>query len=117
MGALVWLSAIAGFRSMFYAAVTLAFSFFVPRRQVLFALPMLLWYFNQYTLIWVEWIPYWLQPRMVLTPNVMYWAEGVTEWGVLWRIALGMVCLAVAVWTLFVLRVRRTGIFGGEQDE
>ena len=114
---LVWQASMAGFRSMFYAVATFAFSFFVPKRQVLFALPMLLWYFNQYALIWVEWIPNWLQPRVVFDLSGFWYFESISEWGMLWRTALTMFCLAVAVWALFVLRLHRTGIFGGEQSE
>lgn len=114
---LVWLVGMAGFRSMFYAVVTFAFSFFVPKRQVLFALPMLLWYFNQYALVWVGWIPNWLQPRVVFDFGNAGLFGSVSEWGVLWWTALGMACLAVAVWALFVLRLRGAGIFGGEQNE
>ena len=114
---LVWQVSMAGFRSMFYAVVTFAFSFFVPRRQVLFALPMLLWYFNQYTLPWVGWIPDWLQPRVVFDLENAGRFGSVSEWGILWRVTVSMVCLAVAVWALFVLHLRRAGIFGGEQSE
>lgn len=114
---LAWMSMMAGFRSMFYAVATLAFSFFVPRRQVLLALPMLLWYFNQYALVWVEWIPFWLQPGTALTPGIVSLAGGVPEWGILGLAAIGLTCLAVAVWALFVLRLRRAGTFGGEQIE
>lgn len=108
---------LAGFRSMFYSVVTFVFSFFVPRRRVLLALPMLLWYFNQHVLVWVEWIPLWLQPRIVFDLSGVQEFGGISEWGRIWRVAVGMVCLAVAVWAVFVLRLRRTGIFGGEQVE
>ncbi len=108
---------LAGFRSMFYSVVTFAFSFFVPKRRVMLALPLLLWYFNQHVLVWVEWIPLWLQPRIVFDLSGMQEFKGISEWGVIWRVAVFMVCFAVAVWALFVLCLRRTGIFGGGQDE
>ena len=114
---LATLAFLAGFRSMFYSVVTFAVSFFVPRRRVLLALPMLLWYFNQHVLVWMEWIPRWLQPRVVFDLSGTREFEGISEWGVIWRVAVFMVCFAVAVWAVFVLRLRRTGIFGGEQSE
>lgn len=115
---LVWRGAMEGFCSMFYAVVTLAFSFFVPRRRVLLALPIILWYFNQYALSWIKWIPYWLQPKEVFNFDGTYiLGDSESEWGILCRAAIGLTCLAVAVWALFVLRLRRAGTFGGEQIE
>lgn len=111
------LGVLAGFRSLFYSLLAFVISFFVPHRRVLPAIPMLLWYFNQYALSWVDWIPWFLQPGIIfhLPYGMMY--GGLPEWEVLGLIAVGMLVMILAVWGLFVLHLRRNGIFGGEQDE
>lgn len=117
------LGILSGLRSMFYALVTFAVSFFIPKKRVLVAIPLLFWYFSQYTLIWLEWVPRWLQPRVVfelkygmLDGETLGFGK-VSEWEMLLRIAIGMLCLVVAIWALFAWHLRRAGIFGGEQSE
>ena len=124
VGFLASMGILSGFRSMFYALLTLVVSFFIPRRRMLVAVPLLLWYFFQYVFSWLEWLPQWMQPREVfslvygsLNSERLGLGSGLSEWAVLGFIAGGMFLLAVIVWVLFILRLRRNGVFGGEQSE
>ena len=106
----------AGFRAMFYALMTLLFSCFVPKRRVLLALPLLLWYFNQYV-IQQEWIPLYIQPCKVFEVSVPMSLADLSEWQTLWYRIFVLLGLSAAVWFVCLLRLKRTGIFGGEQSE
>ena len=117
------LGILSGFRSMFYALVTFAISFVLPKKKVLVAIPILLWYFNQYVLVWLDWIPAWLQPRNIfelhygmLDASTLGLGK-ISEWNVLLRIAVGMLCLSGIIWAVFVWHLHRAGTFGGEQSE
>lgn len=107
-----------GFRAMFYALLTFLLSIFVPRKRVLVAVPALLWYINQYVLSGIEWIPLFLQPFWVFNITTpLNNLDGLTEWETLWCVALALLVLAVVIWGVLVVKLRRTGIFGGEQSE
>ena len=117
----VLLLILAGLRTVFYSLLTLGISLAVPNWRVLAAVPMLLWYLFQYILPWFEQLPPWLHPGLVfdlhsgLSPRILAGGR-LGEWGLLCCVAATLALLAAAVWLLFWLRLRRNGIFGGDQE-
>ncbi len=117
---MVSLLMLAGLRSMFYSVLTLAVTLAIPRRRMLAAVPMLLWYVFQY--FWPHGVPAWLKPSVLfdLRHNGMngriLFGRQMPEWAVLGITSGGMVLLAAIVWLLFCLRMGRNGIFGGEEE-
>ena len=120
---LIALGILAGLRTMFYALLTLLVSLFIPRRKVLVAAPYVLCYFFDNVVARIAWLPGWLNPRLLF--ETQYGALDATMLGLApmseWRylgIAAGVtLALCAAVWILFRLRLKRGGIFGGEQSE
>lgn len=102
--------------AVFYALAALAFSAFVTNRQVVLAIPILYWYFNQYILINVDWMPEWLQPRLLYETSYRGGISSLSDWQ--WFLVVLGVTLAVAVlvFLLLLFRLRSNGIFGGEDE-
>lgn len=106
-----------GYKYLFYGVITLGISLFLPRRKVVIAVPMILWYLNQYVLAGIRWIPAFLWPSVIFADG-----GGISEVlkvsplaGTL--ILTGMqICLVLAVSILFYVRIRNHGIFGGESE-
>lgn len=104
------------FSAVFYALVAMAFSAFVANRQVVLAIPILYWYFNQYIFCGLEWVPEWLQPRFWYQASYFGGSSSLSDW--LWFLVVAGATLAVAVlvFLLLLFRLRSNGIFGGEDE-
>lgn len=108
---------ICGFRAAFYALLSMAFSVFVPNRKTALALPVLLWYFNQFMLCRFEWIPDWLQPRTLYTEeNAAAFLLGISEWHAFFLVAAYTFVTAVLVFLLLQYALRRNRTFGGKME-
>ncbi len=119
-GYLVFTALLIGMRAVLACLLTLAVSLAIPRRRMLAAMPLVIWYMMQYVMTAQEWIPDWLQPAYlfrydIYIPPESLGLEGISEWGMEGILAGGLVLLAGAVWLLFCLRLKGNGIFGGEQ--
>lgn len=108
---------ICGFRAAFYALLAMAFSVFVPNRKAAAALPILLWYFNQFMLCRFDWIPDWLQPRTLYTEeNAASFLFGISEWNAFFLVAAYTFVTAVLVFLLLRYALRRNRTFGGKME-
>ena len=99
--------------AVFYALAAAAFSAFVADRQVVLALPLLYWYFNQYVLVSMEWVPEWLQPRLLYETDYRGGISSLSDWQWAWTAAGATLAAAAAVFLLLRLRLAKNGIFGG----
>lgn len=108
---------ICGFRAAFYALLAMAFSVFVPNRKAAAALPVLLWYFNQFMLCRFEWIPGWLQPRTLFTEeNAASFLFGISEWSAFFLAAAYTLVTGALVFLLLRYALRRNRTFGGKME-
>lgn len=107
----------AGFCYMFYALAALDISVFIPQRKVVVAVPMIFWYFNQFLLPWVAFVPDVINPSILFANNYSL-AEllGISDGlGLLILTGMMMVLVILSI-LLFYLRLGKHGIFGGEQE-
>lgn len=106
-----------GYKYLYYGVVTLGISFFVPKRKVVVAVPVILWYMNQYVLSGIPGIPAFMRPSIIFADwnSISEILKVSPLAGTL--ILTGMqICLVLAVSILFYVRIRNQGIFGGESE-
>lgn len=103
--------------SVYYALISLLLSIFVPKRKLVVAVPLLLWYLNQFVFVNLSFIPIFLRPSNLFDTNYSL--------GELLHISdeLGMVGLfgilavmTVVVYMVFYIALGRKGIFGGDTE-
>ncbi len=121
-GTMAFLAIRAGLRIVCMNLLVLAVSLVIPKRRMLVAVPLVLWYLMHYVMAEQEWIPDWLQPNLVFNLNVYISPEHLglgrlSDWGMIGLIVGILTALAFIVWLLFCLRLRKNGIFGGDQSE
>ena len=108
---------ICGFRAAFYALMALAFSVFLPNRRAAIAVPVLLWYFNQFMLTRVEQIPLFLQPAQIYTEyNLVTMWLNINHYKGFLFVAGYTLAAAVLVYLLLWYSLRRNTIFGGKME-
>jgi hypothetical protein len=107
----------SGFCYLYYAMLTMLVSFFIPKRKVVIAMPMIFWYFNQYVFAVLDFVPNFLKPSLLfandVSPEEM---SGFSDgWGLL-VLTITMVIVVLFTAVVFYLRLGRQGIFGGEEE-
>lgn len=113
---LFFLAGICGLRACFYSLLAMAFTIFVPNRRAAFALPLLFWYFNEYMLWYVEWIPSWIQPASLYQENPVLPEFLSNEWQFFLYLTGYTLLVAVFVFLLLLHTLRKNGTFGGELE-
>jgi hypothetical protein len=106
-----------GFYYMFYSLCTMLLSVFLPKKKVVIAFPMILWYFNQYIYPQLGDISGILEPSVIFSDSYSL-AElmGVRdEVGLLCLFGMMMV-FTVAVAFVFYIKLNRNGVFGGTEE-
>lgn len=112
------LAVISGLCYAFYSLMTLFISIFVPNKKLVIAFPMILWFIFQY--IWVK-IPF---CRSFMTPSLIF--DPTRQFGDLYNMSPYITVLiifaeisviAVVVSLVFRFKLRRSGVFGGVEDE
>lgn len=102
---------------MFYALMAMLISLFVPRRKVVAALPILIWYVIQYILPFIPGFPSILMPRTWFTQifDLAQYLRIRDELGLI--ILFGIIGIfAVITYVFFYFRLQKKGIFGGERE-
>lgn len=108
------MAGICGFRAVFYALMAQVFSVFVPDRRAVAAVPLLLYYFNQYMLSRASWLPLWLKPSIIYTKdNMLSGVLGISEWQGFLVVTAYTAFLAVLVFILLRTALYKNRIFGG----
>jgi hypothetical protein len=107
----------SGFCYLYYAMLTMLVSFFIPKRKVVIAMPMIFWYFNQYVFAVLDFVPNFLKPSLLfandVSPEEM---SGFSDgWGLL-VLTITMIIVVLFTAVVFYLRLGRQGIFGGEEE-
>lgn len=101
----------------YYGLAGLLLSVFVPKRKIVAAVPALLWYLNQFILVWISFIPKFLKPSNLFATNsslgeLMHIPDELGQLALFGILAV----MSVIVYMVFYIFLDKRGIFGGDTE-
>ena len=112
------LAVISGLCYAFYSLMTLFISIFVPNKKLVIAFPMILWFIFQYIWIRIPFLPSFMTPSLIFDPKRQFGdLYNMSPYITVLIIFAEISVIAVVVSLVFRFKLRRSGVFGGVEDE
>ena len=109
---------LSGFAYVFYSLMSLLLSIVVPKKKVIISFPMILWFFNQYIISKSKFIPGYLKPSIVFdtTYGLSEYLK-ISPYSAVALTGLGLMIISLLIYGILLFKLRRSGVFGGVEDE
>ena len=112
------LAVISGLCYAFYSLMTLFISIFVPNKKLVIAFPMILWFIFQYIWIRIPFLTSFMTPSLIFDPTRQFGdLYNMSPYITVLIIFAEISVIAVVVSLVFRFKLRRSGVFGGVEDE
>lgn len=112
------LAVISGLCYAFYSLMTLFISIFVPNKKLVIAFPMILWFIFQYIWIRIPFLPSFMKPSLIFDSTMQFGdLYNMSPYITVLIIFAEISVIAVVVSLVFRFKLRRSGVFGGVEDE
>ena len=112
------LAVISGLCYAFYSLMTLFISIFVPNKKLVIAFPMILWFIFQYIWIRIPFLTSFMTPSLIFDPKRQFGdLYNMSPYITVLIIFAEISVIAVVVSLVFRFKLRRSGVFGGVEDE
>ena len=112
------LAVISGLCYAFYSLMTLFISIFVPNKKLVIAFPMILWFIFQYIWVKIPFLPSFMTPSLIFDPKRQFGdLYNMSPYITVLIIFAEISVIAVVVSLVFRFKLRRSGVFGGVEDE
>ena len=112
------LAVISGLCYAFYSLMTLFISIFVPNKKLVIAFPMILWFIFQYIWVKIPFLPSFMTPSLIFDPTRQFGdLYNMSPYITVLIIFAEISVIAVVVSLVFRFKLRRSGVFGGVEDE
>lgn len=109
---------LSGLVYVFYALMSLMLSIIVPKKKIIVSFPMILWFFNQFIISRVNWIPGYLKPSIIFdTTYGLSEYLHISPYKAIMITAGEVFIISLFIYGIFVLKLRHSGVFGGVEDE
>ena len=98
--------------------MTLFISIFVPNKKLVIAFPMILWFIFQYIWVKIPFLPSFMTPSLIFDPTRQFGdLYNLSPYITVLIIFAEISVIAVVVSLVFRFKLRRSGVFGGVEDE
>ena len=112
------LAVISGLCYAFYSLMTLFISIFVPNKKLVIAFPMILWFIFQYIWVKIPFLPSFMTPSLIFDPTRQFGdLYNLSPYITVLIIFAEISVIAVVIALVFRFKLRRSGVFGGVEDE
>lgn len=112
------LAVISGLCYAFYSLMTLFISIFVPNKKLVIAFPMILWFIFQYIWVKIPFLPSFMTPSLIFDPTRQFGdLYNMSPYITVLIIFAEISVIAVVIALVFRFKLRRSGVFGGVEDE